>query len=181
MLLFKRSPYWEETSETKSVTYGFGSFGWEQLQHRFDQVYQGPTNSEYFCEYCDISAVVSVPADTRWIKANVNMTGFYRVHYDKNNWEQLSEQLMRDHTVSVLSTHVAHSTVVDSGFSTGGCQPRGGSGWGGGGYQLPMRPLGSTSAHCKRVYVILLCTSNLIMFLFMEMDTTQTYKLFQNT
>ena len=100
MQLFKKSLYWEETYECKSVSYGFRAFGWEQLLHRFDQVYQGPTNSLHYCEYSDFAAVVDVNPETRWIKANVNMTGFYRVHYDKNNWEQLSEQLMRDHTVS---------------------------------------------------------------------------------
>ena len=97
MLLFKRSPYWMETNELKSVSYGFRAFGTEQLLHRFDQVYQGPPNSEFYCEF---SAIVNTPVDTRWIKANVNMTGFYRVHYDKDNWEQLSQQLRLDHTVS---------------------------------------------------------------------------------
>ena len=97
MLLFNRSPYWMETNELKSVSYGFRAFGTEQLLHRFDQVYQGQPNSEFYCEF---SAIVNTPVDTRWIKANVNMTGFYRVHYDKNNWEQLSQQLRLDHTVS---------------------------------------------------------------------------------
>ena len=99
MLLFKRSPHWEESYESKSVTYGFRVFDEEQLLHRFDQVYQGPTNSEFYSEF---SAVINVPSDCRWIKANVNMTGFYRVHYDKNNWQALSEQLLHDHTVRAM-------------------------------------------------------------------------------
>ncbi len=47
-------------------------------------------------------AEIEVPKDCRWIKANVNMTGFYRVHYDDNNWKALSDQLEHKHEVSRL-------------------------------------------------------------------------------
>ncbi len=45
-----------------------------------------------------------MPKDCRWIKANVNMTGFYRVHYDDNNWKALSDQLEHKHEVSIYRT-----------------------------------------------------------------------------
>ena len=98
MVPLKRFQYGQEANELKSVSYGFRAFGTEQLLHRFDQVYQGPLKSMF---YSELSAIVKTPAETRWIKANVNMTGFYRVHYDKNNWEQLSQQLQLDHTVTI--------------------------------------------------------------------------------
>ncbi len=95
--MYKKSPIWEQGFESNSVAYGFRAFDMEQLLHRFDQLYQAPT---HFASHSGISAVINVPPDCRWIKANVNMTGFYRVHYDKNNWQALSEQLRRDHSVS---------------------------------------------------------------------------------
>uniref|UniRef100_A0A8C4XGQ1 Aminopeptidase n=1 Tax=Erpetoichthys calabaricus TaxID=27687 RepID=A0A8C4XGQ1_ERPCA len=35
-----------------------------------------------------------------WVLANINVTGYYRVNYDMQNWERLLSQLQRDHSVS---------------------------------------------------------------------------------
>lgn len=35
-----------------------------------------------------------------WILANVNRTGYYRVNYDRENWERLLTQLETDRSVS---------------------------------------------------------------------------------
>ncbi|XP_064472131.1 glutamyl aminopeptidase-like isoform X2 [Ornithodoros turicata] len=44
---------------------------------------------------------VQIPFDgtAKWIKANTNQTGFYRVNYENSNWEALIEQLNTDHEV----------------------------------------------------------------------------------
>ncbi|ESN97982.1 hypothetical protein HELRODRAFT_193156 [Helobdella robusta] len=39
-----------------------------------------------------------LPEDVNWLKANSNMTGFYRVHYDDNGWSDIIRQLKSDHT-----------------------------------------------------------------------------------
>uniref|UniRef100_A0A4W3JRV3 Aminopeptidase n=1 Tax=Callorhinchus milii TaxID=7868 RepID=A0A4W3JRV3_CALMI len=35
----------------------------------------------------------------QWILANINVTGYYRVNYDENNWKNLLSQLEKDHKV----------------------------------------------------------------------------------
>uniref|UniRef100_A0A8C2C5B9 Aminopeptidase n=1 Tax=Cyprinus carpio TaxID=7962 RepID=A0A8C2C5B9_CYPCA len=39
--------------------------------------------------------------DTDWLLANLNVTGYYRVNYDPQNWERLLTQLNSDHKVGV--------------------------------------------------------------------------------
>ena len=36
----------------------------------------------------------------KWIKGNFKQVGYYRVHYDDDNWRALIQQLETDHTVS---------------------------------------------------------------------------------
>lgn len=38
-----------------------------------------------------------IPADIRWIKVNAGQMGYYRVLYNEDNWESISEELKRDH------------------------------------------------------------------------------------
>ena len=45
------------------------------------------------------STSFDVTADTRWIKANKDQKGLYRVHYDSANWQALIQQLLDDHRV----------------------------------------------------------------------------------
>ncbi|ELU18860.1 hypothetical protein CAPTEDRAFT_133041, partial [Capitella teleta] len=45
------------------------------------------------------SVSFTIDGSPTWVKMNVNMTGFYRVNYDKNGWEILVKQLNTDHTV----------------------------------------------------------------------------------
>jgi len=35
----------------------------------------------------------------QWLKMNIDQVGFYRVHYDKQNWQALAKQLKENHTV----------------------------------------------------------------------------------
>uniref|UniRef100_A0A8B9H7W6 Aminopeptidase n=1 Tax=Astyanax mexicanus TaxID=7994 RepID=A0A8B9H7W6_ASTMX len=37
--------------------------------------------------------------DSEWLLANVNVSGFYRVNYDPQNWQRLLSQLSTDHSV----------------------------------------------------------------------------------
>ena len=34
-----------------------------------------------------------------WVLANIDVTGYYRVHYDRGNWDKLIDQLWVDHKV----------------------------------------------------------------------------------
>lgn len=43
----------------------------------------------------------SMKTDTDWVLANLNVTGFYMVNYDSQNWERLFTQLTSDHKVSI--------------------------------------------------------------------------------
>lgn len=43
--------------------------------------------------------------NTEWVLANVNVTGYFRVNYDAQNWERLLTQLSLDHKVSVSTEH----------------------------------------------------------------------------
>lgn len=36
---------------------------------------------------------------TEWVLANINVTGYYRVHYDEANWERLLAALSSNHEV----------------------------------------------------------------------------------
>jgi len=47
----------------------------------------------------DVESSIKIPQNVKWIKANINSTGFFRVNYDKENWKQLKIQLETDHTV----------------------------------------------------------------------------------
>lgn len=46
--------------------------------------------------------------DTDWVLANLNMSGYYRVNYDLENWHRLITQLDANHEVS----RYAHSSTV---------------------------------------------------------------------
>ncbi len=39
--------------------------------------------------------------DTDWLLANLNVTGYYRVNYDAQNWERILTQLTSDHKVGI--------------------------------------------------------------------------------
>ena len=38
-------------------------------------------------------------AGDEWVLANIDVTGYYRVHYDRGNWDKLIGQLKTDHQV----------------------------------------------------------------------------------
>lgn len=41
-------------------------------------------------------------SDHDWVILNLNMTGYYRVNYDKLGWKKLNQQLEKDHKVSFI-------------------------------------------------------------------------------
>ena len=51
-----------------------------------------------------------------WVLVNQQAGNYYRVNYDKQNWDLLSEQLMRNHTVIPFITR---SQLVDDAFVLG--------------------------------------------------------------
>ncbi len=44
-----------------------------------------------------------------WVLVNVNITGYYRVNYDTENWERLLNQLTENHEVKT-QRHVSEIT-----------------------------------------------------------------------
>ncbi|XP_001922987.2 aminopeptidase N isoform X1 [Danio rerio] len=52
--------------------------------------------------------------ETNWILANLNVTGYYRVNYDSQNWERLIKQLTSDHqAIPVLN----RGQIIDDAFT----------------------------------------------------------------
>jgi aminopeptidase N len=51
---------------------------------------------------------------SKWIKLNVNFTGYYRVHYDENNWKALTTQLQENHLVFSASDR---AELIDDVFA----------------------------------------------------------------
>lgn len=47
-----------------------------------------------------------------WLVANINMTGFYRVNYDEDNWERLIAKLSSNHQVQHLQ-HLCFVSVIN--------------------------------------------------------------------
>lgn len=41
-------------------------------------------------------------SDHDWVILNLNMTGYYRVNYDKLGWKKLNQQLVKDHKVRLF-------------------------------------------------------------------------------
>ncbi|KAK2913418.1 hypothetical protein Q8A67_001817 [Cirrhinus molitorella] len=52
--------------------------------------------------------------DTDWILANLNVTGYYRVNYDSQNWERLLTQLTSDHKVIPV---LNRGQIIDDAFN----------------------------------------------------------------
>ena len=50
---------------------------------------------------------VQLKEDVKWVKINHEQTGYYRVLYNKDNWDGLIEQLHTDH--KVFSSKVKHN------------------------------------------------------------------------
>ncbi|XP_076880958.1 aminopeptidase N-like isoform X2 [Brachyhypopomus gauderio] len=52
--------------------------------------------------------------NSRWVLANLNVSGFYRVNYDAQNWQRLLSQLTVDHTVIPI---INRAQIIDDAFS----------------------------------------------------------------
>lgn len=55
-----------------------------------------------------------VGSEIKWIKANVNQTGFYRVMYDDDIWQALINTLKHNHTVFNAADR---ASLIDDAFS----------------------------------------------------------------
>ncbi|KFM82335.1 Endoplasmic reticulum aminopeptidase 2, partial [Stegodyphus mimosarum] len=56
----------------------------------------------------------TLPAEAKWLKVNVNQTGFYRVMYDNDLWKALTDLLHSDH--KILTT-ADRANLVDDALS----------------------------------------------------------------
>ncbi|XP_074533475.1 aminopeptidase N-like [Halichoeres trimaculatus] len=71
-----------------------------------------PTNVWWLTRKEGVNHQMAQP--TNWVLANINATGYYRVHYDPGNWEQLFVQLHRDRQAIPL---INRAQLVDDSFS----------------------------------------------------------------
>ncbi|KAL7866780.1 hypothetical protein AOLI_G00145940 [Acnodon oligacanthus] len=51
--------------------------------------------------------------NSEWVLANVNVSGFYRVNYDSQNWQRLVSQLTSDHSVIPV---INRAQILDDAF-----------------------------------------------------------------
>lgn len=61
-----------------------------------------------------ISERLEVTSELKWIKANVNQTGFYRVMYDEDMWFSLISLLKSNHE---LFSSADRAGLIDDAFS----------------------------------------------------------------
>lgn len=51
-----------------------------------------------------------------WVLVNLEASGYYRVNYDRRNWDLLADQLLRNHTVI---PYITRTQLVDDAFNLG--------------------------------------------------------------
>lgn len=69
------------------------------------QLHEGE-QMQIFSLLISVFVLVKLPAGTKensWIKMNAGQTGFYRVNYQRENWQKLVHQLNTSHQVIVHS------------------------------------------------------------------------------
>ena len=52
------------------------------------------------------TSVQSLPRKDQWVIFNVQQIGYYRVNYDHNNWNLLTQQLLTDHQLIHVNNRV---------------------------------------------------------------------------
>uniref|UniRef100_A0A4W4GAF0 Aminopeptidase n=1 Tax=Electrophorus electricus TaxID=8005 RepID=A0A4W4GAF0_ELEEL len=57
---------------------------------------------------------LSMKTNNKWVLANLNISGFYRVNYDSQNWQRLLSQLTTDHTAIPI---INRAQIIDDAFS----------------------------------------------------------------
>ena len=60
------------------------------------------------------NAQISLSSTVKWLKANINGSGYYRVQYPEDIWRSLSSQLAEDHT---FISAVDRAQLIDDAFS----------------------------------------------------------------
>ncbi|XP_029172938.1 thyrotropin-releasing hormone-degrading ectoenzyme-like isoform X2 [Nylanderia fulva] len=67
--------------------------------------WSSPTKT--WLHYKEETVVDDVGAQDSWVVFNVNRTGYYRVHYDEENWKLLAQALEKDHEVLPAETRAS--------------------------------------------------------------------------
>lgn len=66
------------------------------------------------CHFSVLLERLEVTSEMKWIKANVNQTGFYRVMYDEDMWLSLISLLKSNHE---LFSSADRAGLIDDAFS----------------------------------------------------------------
>ena len=60
--------------------------------------------------------LVGPKGSSSWVLVNLELNSYYRVNYDRTNWDLISEQLLRDYTVFPFITR---AQLIDDAFTLG--------------------------------------------------------------
>lgn len=52
-----------------------------------------------FSNFFLLSDTIELVEDVNWVKFNVDMNGYYIVHYEGNGWDTIIELLNQNHTI----------------------------------------------------------------------------------
>uniref|UniRef100_A0A4W4GAF7 Aminopeptidase n=1 Tax=Electrophorus electricus TaxID=8005 RepID=A0A4W4GAF7_ELEEL len=75
-----------------------------------------PSSYEYvhYTAHHKSNTHLSMKTNNKWVLANLNISGFYRVNYDSQNWQRLLSQLTTDHTAIPI---INRAQIIDDAFS----------------------------------------------------------------
>jgi len=79
------------------------------------QSFQFESKTEWLTK-ADTEKVITLPDESDWVIANLHHSGFYRVNYDENNWNQLIAQLENDYTKIY---NINRAQLLDDSFNLG--------------------------------------------------------------
>ena len=71
---------------------------------------------EFFKNFL-IKVIINLNASSNeWVIGNIHRSGFYRVNYDKKNWELLTQQLNKEYS---RIHEINRATLIDDSFNLG--------------------------------------------------------------
>ncbi|XP_033100366.1 glutamyl aminopeptidase-like [Anneissia japonica] len=79
-----------------------------------DYKFPGESDKVQLMETNDNAVDIFPPTDFQWVIANLNQTGYYRVNYDQTTWDNLIDELIKNHEVIPIADR---SGLIDDSFN----------------------------------------------------------------